>query len=74
MSLKTIMISISRRFLCFDGIDPKLHHKNSENSHVICPMEKPRMAHLQCCQRSAVNYCGVTFGVLDLHHLRLLQP
>jgi len=41
MSLKTIMISISRRFLCFDGFDPKLHHENSENSHVICPMEKP---------------------------------
>ena len=62
MSFNTIMISISRLFLCFDGIAPKLHHKNSENSHVIYPMGTPRMPHLQCCQRFAVNYYGFTFG------------
>jgi hypothetical protein len=67
------MISISRLFLSFDGIDAKWHHENSENSHVIYPMGKPTTPHLSCCQRFAVNYYDFTFGALDLQHLRLLQ-
>ena len=56
MRLKTITISISILFIGFDGIDPKWHHKNSKNSHVIYPMGKPMPPQLLRCKGFAVKY------------------
>jgi hypothetical protein len=73
MSLMTILIRISRLFLCFDGIDHRRHHGNSENSHVIYPMGKPMAQQLLCCKGFVVAYYNFTLYVSDLQHPRLLH-